>query len=185
MLFVSRASRLRVSFRGKQKVFAPNGEVIDERPRVFAEFRHGPVPDWAMKQVKRRLDFGFLAEGWTPEMQISSFDSVVAQNQNGWKDEEREALENHLMARGSEDFILVEPERAPKPWATYDKLFARKGMTQEQAVEKIISIVVDTGIDPRSVIEYEAENKNRADVIEAMESLSEVHVDDGDILVGA
>ena len=185
MLYVSRASRYRVSFRGKQKIFAPNGETIDERPRIFAEFTHGPVPDWAMKQVLKRLDFGFLPDGWTPEMQISSFDSVVAQNQNGWKDSEREALEEHLARQVGEDYILVEPERAPKPWATYDKLFARKGMTQEQAVEKIISIVVDTGIDPQLVIDYEQENKNRADVIEAMVSLSEVHVDDGDILVGA
>ena len=187
MLFVSKASRLRVTFRGASDRFAPNGAVIEHRPRVYAEFRHGPVPDWAMKQVLARIDFGFLAEGWSPEQQVATFDSFTAQRDMGWSDEEREALEQYMLGKGSEDFIMVEPEKAPVPWAAYDKLSARKGLPHEQAVDKIFNIVRDTGIDPQVVIDYERENRNRADVIQMMENLagSKVESDDGDILVGA
>lgn len=185
MLFVSRASRLRVTYLPKREKYAPNGNIIETRPRVFAEFRHGPVPDWAMKQVLERLDWRWLPEGWTPQMQVSSFDSVAAQQENGWNDEEREGLEKHLLSRPSEDFILVEPQRAPRPWATYDKLFARKGMTQEQAIEKIVEIVVETGVSPQVVIDYELENRERRDVLEAMESLLRVQPAEDEIVVGA
>ena len=171
-------------FLGKRPVFAPNGDKIKELPRVYAEFTHGPVPPWAMTQALRRIDWGFLADGWSPEMQISSFDSLEAQAELGWSDEDRIALEEHLNARQGQDFIHVEPEKAPKPWAAYDKLFAKKGMNQEQAVEKITEIILDTGVDPAVVLEYERENKNREDVIRAVEELG-LDAGDEDIVVGA
>jgi hypothetical protein len=158
--------------------------MVKELPRVYAEFTHGPVPPWAMSQALRRIDWGFLADGWSPEMQISSFDSMEAQQEMGWSDEDRIALEKHLNAKQGLDFILVEPEKAPKPWATYDKLFARKGMTHEQAIAKITEIILDTGVDPNIVVEYERENKNREDVIQAVENLG-LETGDEDIVVGA
>lgn len=56
------------------------------------------------------------------------------------------------------DFVIAERPRLAPPWPSYDK---------EKAAD-IAKKALDLGFDPEVVIAYEAENKNRASIIDAL-----------------
>jgi len=108
-----------------------------------------------------------------PDYRISAFDSIEAQAQEGWSDEEREWVERALVREAEihpQDLLVVAVKRALAPWPTYDEF---KG-TATQLCKKI----EEDGYEFASVLDYERENQNRAEVIAKLELACDL-TDDG------
>lgn len=88
------------------------------------------------------------------------FDTGIAQQQNNWTDEEREAVERRL------DFLCenipeycshVEEQRAQAPWPTYDSMHHNS----------IAGFAAQAGMVEQAIL-YESQNKNRESVIQQL-----------------
>lgn len=98
-------------------------------------------------------------EHFSPRSRISGFDSDEAQKENDWTDEERVLVEKKLLESphlGS-DHIELKPVPVAIPWPTYDR----------DTVEQVVMIARATGLVEQA-LKYEAQNANRAEVLEAL-----------------
>lgn len=98
-------------------------------------------------------------EHFSPRSRISGYDTVQAQEENEWTDDERLLVEKTLLNsphKGS-DHIELKAEPAVIPWPTYDG----------DKLEQIVMIARATGL-VEAALKYERENANRAKVIEAL-----------------
>lgn len=143
-----------------------------EGRRLYAKFTRGVAPDFA-RQIGVAT-FGFKRmpeEGVSPEQWLAFYDSVEAQHQFGYNDEERKTIEAKLLA--TDGIIVVERPRLPAPWPNFDSIVASKGaLSSKDVVEKIVATVVEAGYDPATVIAYEKErDRPRKSVITALEAL--------------
>lgn len=144
--------------------YTPHGEPIISSQDLIAHFRPGGASRWEIDQALKHWDhFPGLAEGENPALRLSWFDSEFAQHIHGWTDEERETVEQKLLSAPNcgPDYILIEEEKAPKPWGSYDKISAPK---------QIVSLMIETGTDPEVVLRYERENGKRQEVLDAVEA---------------
>lgn len=173
MLFMSEKQK-DVSVRRQKKIFSPKtGEQIDTQRRVFAEFRKGGVPSWALPLAEQV----FKANGKPPEiplqMWLSVYDSGEDQRTRGWTDEERQLIEEKLLAE--HDIVLIELPKVAPPTPNYVKLTTRHGQRKiEQCVEKAVEIVTENGFDPTVVVAFERQ-ENRPEstaIIGALEALT-------------
>lgn len=144
--------------------YTPHGEPILTSRELIAEFRPGGLSRWEIDQALAHWNhFPGLAEGENPVLRLSWFDSDFSQRVHGWTDEEREAVEQKLLGEPNigSDYIVIVPEKAQKPWGSYDKLSAPK---------QIVSLMIETGTDPEVVLRYERENGKRQEVLDAVEA---------------
>jgi hypothetical protein len=157
-------------------VDARSGGVITQKQRrVFAKFSRGTAPRWAAELGVATFEFRRRPEGVTPEQWLAFYDSIEDQGGRGWTDEEREAIEAKLQS--TDGVLLVEKPKLAAPWPSYPKLLASKapGPTRKQIADKITATVEELELDPRDVIGYELENKNRPEVLSALEALIPGH----------
>ena len=99
-----------------------------------------------------------------PDYRISAFDSIEAQAQEGWSDEEREWVERALVREAEihpQDLLVIEARRVEPPWPSYD---AYRG-SPTQLCKKI----EEDGYEFASVLDYERENQNRPEVVAKLE----------------
>lgn len=129
---------------------------------------HPTLPTYVDTIKRLAADFGQLGAEYdytTPDGTVSKaadirghyFDSVVAQEQNGWTDEERELVEKQLILtsnRWPEAVQVVQRAAAVAPWPTYDSMHH----------SKIVQFAVDLGLVEQALV-YEQENKNRESVV--------------------
>lgn len=152
----------------------PSRLIREGQPRLFAKFQRGTAPAYAQRKGLeiysfRKIHNTGIGGGEMPREQwVCFFDSVQAQDEHGWTDEQREAVEEKLITLG---YVQVEPERLAAPWPAYDKLVAHGRRTIEMVAEKIAEKVTEDGYSPHAVIAYERENLNRPQVIAALEAL--------------
>lgn len=174
MLFVSPHSNLRIPLKSERPITAVDNAnnlvVIGKTRRLFAQFTYGGgIPEYAMEKAQEvfgeRLTAG-LPEGVPWNLRVGWFDTVGAEANWGWTTEEREEAERLLLNHPSHGtaFLLVERPKTVKPWPKYDNL---------ETVEEIMARVVEDGYDPKHVVEYERENRNREDVVRALENYVE------------
>lgn len=111
-----------------------------------------------------RAEFGQLGSEYQYENQDGSvtthadirghfFDSVSAQEQNGWTNEEREEVERRLVTlagRWPEAVQVIEQAKAEKPWPSYS----------EMDEEKVVEFALATGL-VEEALRYEVENACR------------------------
>ena len=174
MLFLSSMPRLVVYYRSEKLIYAPNGQLVEKRPKLHARFRQGGVPEWAIQVGLEKLQFYGLPEGLLPQQQMSIFDSQQDQQTWGWTDEERVDLENFMLARmgiETNDYMLAEKTPPTPPWPSYPKLKVTARRTIGQVVAKIVETVLDGGYDPVAVAQYERITLERPEVIEALEEM--------------
>lgn len=134
---------------------------------LIAEFIPGPriltedEIQWAVKNMVHKglpIDRD-TEEHFSPRSRISGFDSVQAQFENNWTDEERKAVEQKLLTSehlGSDHVQLI-PEPAAIPWPTYDN----------DSPEQIILIAKATGL-VEAALSYESENAKRIEVLKGL-----------------
>jgi len=110
----------------------------------------------------------YQEEDWVtivePDYRISAFDSLIAQVEEHWTDDERIAVEQALIRESEQhpqDVYMIEAKRAQIPWPTYDSF---KG-TPAALCKKI----EEDGYSFADVLDYERENQNRPEVVAKLE----------------
>lgn len=119
----------------------------------------GTLPDSPFRGLQQDGSGKFLPV----EIRLAVFDTEVAQLQHKWTDDEREEIEQLMLAspyNGSE-FVQVKPIPAGLPWNGYDSV---------ADPEQILYIASLTNSDLSKILSYEKENQARSDVIDALES---------------
>ena len=147
-----------------------SGEKIGTERRVFASFRRGGLPSWAKEQALERFPMVSKPDSIPAERWLAYWDPAEAQFTHGWTDEELKVLEARV-AR-STGVVLFEPDPLKAPWPAYDKLVAHGQRKIEHVAAKIVETVQELEIDPAVVILYERQEKNRPEVIAALEALT-------------
>lgn len=158
-------------------VYDTKGRVVSPaQRRVFIQFGRGSAPNYAHKLGVDSFEFATKPtyEGgsvFPSELWLCYYDSEAAQQIHGWTDDERAEIEAHLPT--CPDVLIVERPKLKPPWPAYDKITAGagRGMTQEAAAEKIVRKHVEDGYDPGYTLTYERDNRNRPEVIAALETL--------------
>jgi hypothetical protein len=161
----------------QEEQFSPSsGKKIGMSRRVFAEFRRGGVPDWALPIAEST----FKMNGKSPEiparMFLCTYDSELDQKERNWTDAERADIEAKLRETGG--VVEISPPKVEAPWPAYDKLTVHGRRTLEHVVEKIVTKVQEDEYDPAEVARYERENLKRPEVIAALEALVEKEPED-------
>lgn len=154
MLFKSPFSLFRKVVRHEIKIPHPTMPVILETiPALRAEFGQ------AGSEFDYTAPDGSAAKG--VEIRGHYFDSEIAQEQNGWTDEERELVEKDLVElsqRWPRAVSVVEQQKAAAPWPTYDAT----------PYGKIVELAVTLGLVAEAAT-YEKQNKARPTVLAALE----------------
>jgi hypothetical protein len=171
MLFMSERQKA-VTVRNEKPVFSlKTGERIGLERRVFANLERGYMPDWAIALAEERFTMGGKPPTVPTYRWISTYDSRLAQVQEGWTDEERELIEKKLLSQG--DVVVIEQPQIPAPYAQYDK--HRKVIGQrklDQVLADISSAYELAGFDIEQAVGYEKQNLNDQTVIEHLRSLA-------------
>lgn len=148
---------------------------MDQQMGLVAEFRKGGLSPWEQEQALERFgNLRGIAHDQNPLRRFSVYDTETQAILNKWDDAFRAQVEDRIrnsMSFGS-DYIEIEAPRAPEPWPNYDELTAQGRRTNEMVAEKIASTVQDLGYSVEHVLVYERENKNRPEVIAALEALT-------------
>ena len=103
-----------------------------------------------------------------PDYRIGIFDSIQAQMDHGWSNDERKLVEDALVTNAElfpNDLMLVPETVIPPPWPRYDSF--------EGSLDKLIAKITDDGYVLADVLAYERANQNRENVIDALEQMAE------------
>lgn len=171
MLFMSERQKA-VTVRNEKPIFSlKTGERIGLERRVFANLERGYMPDWAVSIAEETFAMGGKPPSIPTQRWIASYDSVLAQQLEGWTDEERRMIEEKLMAQG--DVLLIEQPALDPPYAQYDKHRKTAGQRKLEHVLSDISASYElAGFDINQAVRYEQQNLNDPVVIEHLQSLA-------------
>lgn len=155
MQFQSKAAAYQVLVRPEVKRYSADGMVvIDTIKPLTAEFGK-----WGAEYKFQNPMTGSMDT--TADIRGHFFDSVIAQEENDWTDEEREIVEKCLLRECNRfpEYIWVysEPE-VPAPWPTYDDTHHKQ----------IPTLAETLGLVEQS-LNYERKHKNRPEVVKLLE----------------
>lgn len=176
MLFMSERQKA-VTVRNEKPIFnVKTGEQIGKVRRVHANLERGYMPTWAIALAEERFTMGGKPPTVPTHRWIASYDSVLAQQMEGWTDEERELIEQKLLAQG--DVVVIEPPKVDPPYAQYDKHRKTVGQRKfEQVTADIKAAYELAGFDLDQAVRYEQQNLNDPKVIEFLRSLAPADVE--------
>lgn len=155
MQFQSKAAAYQVLVRPEVKRYSPDGMVVIDTIRpLTAEFGK-----WGAEYKFTNPMTG--ATDTTADIRGHFFDSVVAQEEEDWTDEEREVVEKVLLNLCNKvpEYVWVysEPE-VPAPWPTYDDTHHKQ----------IPTLAETLGLVSEALL-YEQKHKNRPEVTKLLE----------------
>lgn len=164
------------------EVFARGKRVIVKH--IEAQFGPGSLTETDIHYALDVLPLHGLPEDRDTGSDISGrsrlglFDSSVAAKTHKWTDDEHELVLKTLRESPQYgiDFIEIVPQLAPMPWPSYDSV---------EDLDTILAIIDATQIPVEKVIAFEKENRNRPDVIEALEDLVEGDTEDEAVFINA
>lgn len=151
----------------RQPVFGlvqgPGGpEKVCTRDGIMAQWEQGGLTAFEKAQMLARFTIRGLGEGENPERRLALYDTDEEANRHGWSADTKSEVEQNLLDGQNEYYMALELELAAKPWPRYDSL---------RSAPKIAEMVTEFGIAPEAVLAYERENRNRDEVIAALEAL--------------
>lgn len=137
---------------------------------VIANFDTTGLMDHEIDEALTHFSFVGLPEGVSPLSKVSVFDTEAycQQYPENERDERQIQIDNRLRELSGmfpSEFRIVEMPRKTKPWERYD----------EASAEDVVKMVGLLGYRKTAehVRLYESENKNRPEVIEAMERIED------------
>lgn len=139
------------------------------RRRVFAEFRKGGVPDWALAECERRFAMAGKPVEIPAKTFLSTYDPASDRIVRGWTDEEYELILAKLRSKRS--VVEIQAPGVEVPWPAYKQLTVVGRRTVEHVVEKILEGIETTGVSPDRVLAYEQQELNRPEVVAALKAL--------------
>lgn len=156
-------------------VLATGDRQVLQRGLIAKPWRWGDTTEWERKTVLDHFGESFrgLQYDENPVHRLSSFDSLWAQKENGWSDEERLIVEERVKTGPGNgvDYIIVDTPRVPAPWPGYDKLVSQGARTVQKVAEKIVETIRETEVPAGHVLAYERENLDRPEVVKALEAM--------------
>lgn len=171
MRFVAESAGYRLVAIGTDYEVLASGRGRINAPGYTVEFKQGELTDYERKVARERLSF----RGVPTEVDGTPIDPTLTRASafdTEWVPERiRPQVESALLSNPdfNRAYILVEKVKAAKPWPKYDE--TRGGGRGVSTAQVIAERVSELGLNAEEVIQYERENKNRADVIEALEAL--------------
>lgn len=175
MQLISCSPRLRIDIRAEQTNFTPKGDRLPDSPALFIQFFPGGSVPAHIKEKAEQLP-GFRAGIGRDEdpyiTRIGWWDSVAAQNDYGWSDEDRKYVEARILQVGDPNILLVEDEKVEPPYVKYDQHRKTVGKrTLEHVVADITAAYEMTGFSVGQAVAYEKQNLNDQSVIDALYGL--------------
>lgn len=166
--FVSPHRNFSVGVRNARAAYlGPDGKMVPEVSELRANF----TPDLRTAEDTALAKSAFTFRGMPiyedgspidPSYRISVFDSEVAKLQEGWTDaDEVLAIAALRAAVGSGSCAEVIPVAADRPWNGYDEL---------TDPARIAELALAINADLAQVDQYERENLNRPQVLEAVQA---------------
>lgn len=171
MRFVSQVRRFSTVIR-PGRVVVENGMLREIESPIYADFWSDDIREHEIKAAEERFNF----HGRTTEMdtvtqtpiinRLSTFDTLVAQTDQGWTDEERELVEQKLLTRaeqtGNTVFMYVAEREINPPWPRYNEF--------RGSIERLIARLHEDGYDFNEVLTYEQSvfGLRRPEVMEAL-----------------
>ncbi len=173
MLFISPHANFQLTgvIAARDEHHPATGQYIRTIPGVDAEFFHGGCPNWALDLAVENPQFQArwraLPDGTNVRAYVSSYDTLLQQEELGWDDETREFVEEFLLKNPAygERYVVAEHPSASlaPPWPNYD----------ETHHKQIVHIARETGL-LEYALEYEQTHKNRESVVQQLtEALTE------------
>jgi len=171
MRFISRHDGFGVLVQGEDRINFANGSSQVTRKEIAAYFKPGMLRPHEREAAIAKFNFNGLYQEMDeatmvpPDYRIGLFDSMLAQEQNGWTDEEREMVEQRLSSDAEKyGNLLVAPRSSvPPPWPNYDVYTG----TAQKLMQKLLA----EGHDISKTLTYERETQDRPKVVEALERL--------------
>ena len=177
MRFISPSGGLRIVVIHDKTVPDPNtGLTYTTQPGYTVEFRQGLL-DGYEQQLARGLTYpGGVRDRQNIDGSPFDVTRMAGVFDSAWIEDPdlRAEVEKRLLANDGcgkpDSFILVEKERVPAPWPSYDALTIHGQRKAKHVAEKNLEIAAATGVPVEDVIAYERENRNDPDVIAAYEA---------------
>lgn len=141
-------------------LFDSRGRMVKPKGRrLYAKFRRG-LPGEAVSAAVAAFDTGRLPEDMTPGRWFCLYDSNLDQQQMGWTDSEREAIEAKLIELGH---LRFEAQKSDVPYDNYLKHRKVHGKrTVEHAIRDIVSAVELVGVSPDRIEAYERDHADES-----------------------
>lgn len=136
--------------------------IVHSKP-VIADFDQGGLMDYEIEAALENFNFSGIPEGVNPLTKIASFDTeaYIHRFPPAGRDELLIQIDQRLrelQVLHPNEFIIVEPPEAARPWPSFDK----------DTVEDVLKIQERLQFNPETIRLYEAENQNRLEIVEAM-----------------
>jgi hypothetical protein len=172
MRVLARYGRYSQQVRPQMSEAYANGVVKVTQTPLIAEFREGLMTPEERALCKQSWSFnGFYQEQdevtpVEPDYRLGLFDSLKAQAESGWTDDERRLVEEALMRtaeREPNSIIVVHEAKLLPPWPTYDGFIG--------SVNDLCSKIIEDGFTLESVLAYEEENQDRPEIVAALKQL--------------
>lgn len=173
MIFLSKFGSYALSVRPQIREAYAQGMSKETQTPLYAQFQvvalQAREREWALSHfvfngAPQEMDEATLVQ---PDYRIGRFDSIAAQEQNGWSNDERIAVENELLRTAEivpQELTYLPEVVVPAPWPAYHSFTG----TAAQLAKK----VKEDGFDPTEVLAYEIAHENRDDVVAALGKLS-------------
>ena len=178
MRFLSKYGKYIVSIQPQINESYATGHTKTIQRAIYATFSLDGVTGDDRALAREHFSFnGFYQEEdlvtiVDPSYRISCFDSLLAQQREGWSNDERIMVENTLIAKAQQfpdDVLVIEEIRLSPPWPTYDAFAG----TQAELIAKLH----EDGFDLAEVLAYELQEQKREEVIAALEAELEIEPD--------
>ena len=179
MRFISKFAKYALQVRPQVVEAYATGATKVTQEQLVAQFSIQAVTGEERALARQVFSFNgfYQEEDWVtivePDYRISAFDSLIAQHELHWTDDERVAVEQALIRESEahpQDVYVIEAKRAQIPWPTYDSFKGTPAALCKKIEEDGYSFV--------DVLSYERENQNRPEVISKLELACDF-VDDG------
>jgi len=174
MRFISRFGRYGIAIRPQiQEAYATGIVKIIQTPLDAMFHEGGLLPnerEMALAHWTFNGSYQELNEVTTvaPDYRIGVFDSIEAQMDRQWTNEERKQVEAELTSlaeRFPNDLMLVPETVLAPPWPRYDSF--------DGSLDKLIAKITEDGYHLADVLAYERTNQARENVIDALEQMIE------------
>lgn len=172
MRVIARYGRYAVQVRPRvTEAYATGASRVIQRDLV-ASFHEGGLSPEERALAKSSWSFnGFYQEQdevtqVEPDYRIGVFDSIQAQNDAQWTDEERQSVEQELVRLAIDypnTLLIIADERIAPPWPNYDAFTG--------SLNALCKKVMEDGYPLEAVLAYEEENQDRAEVVVALKQL--------------
>lgn len=175
MQLISCSPGLRIDIRAEKPNYTAQGYLADPTRALFVQFEPGGnVPDYAKAEVERLPGFRMgIGRDEDPYLtRLGWFDTVAAQAQYGWSDEDRAYVEARLEQIADPNVIVLEQQKVDSPYGNYDKHRKTQGKrTLDHVFADLRNAYETAGFDVEQAVAYERQNGGDERVAEFLSTL--------------